>query len=117
MANIISRSISFVYNSIQRHFIFFVFQRDRNSPVSVAVPRRAWLVQMINLYYSKAVSCSSEEMSGERMEECGEKWEARRRRSIICSILLLCCAGALQGILVNGLINVVISTIEKRLIS
>ena len=79
--------------------------------------RRAWLEQMINLYYSKAVSCSSEEMSGERMEECGEKWEARRRRSIICSILLLCCAGALQGILVNGLINVVISTIEKRLIS
>ena len=33
---------------------------------------------------------------------------------MICSIFLLCCAGALQGILVNGLINVVISTIEKR---
>ena len=29
-------------------------------------------------------------------------------------IVLLCFAGALQGILVNGLINVVISSIEKR---
>ena len=33
---------------------------------------------------------------------------------IVCAVFLLCCAGALQGILVNGLINVVISTIEKR---
>ena len=68
-------------------------------------------------------------MSGEAEEESGggggeglgsgggrdvERSEVRRRRSLICSIFLLCCAGALQGILVNGLINVVISTIEKR---
>ena len=65
-------------------------------------------------------------MSGEAEEESGggdgggdgggrgEMSEVRRRRSLVCSIFLLCCAGALQGILVNGLINVVISTIEKR---
>ena len=63
----------------------------------------------------------SEEMAGSRREEReereeGREGEVRRRRSIICSIFLLCCAGALQGILVNGLINVVISTIEKRLV-
>lgn len=38
----------------------------------------------------------------------------RQARVIVCAVFLLCCAGALQGILVNGLINVVISTIEKR---
>ena len=55
-------------------------------------------------------------MTSEAEEECeaSERSEVRRRRSMICSIFLLCCAGALQGILVNGLINVVISTIEKR---
>ena len=41
-------------------------------------------------------------------------FESKKRKIIICAILLLCLAGALQGILVNGLINVVISTIEKR---
>ena len=59
----------------------------------------------------------SEEMVGSRREEVEEEEGRRRkRRSILCSIFLLCCAGALQGILVNGLINVVISTIEKRLV-
>lgn len=33
---------------------------------------------------------------------------------LVRAVVLLCLAGALQGILVNGLINVVISTIEKR---
>ena len=59
---------------------------------------------------------SSEEVAGSRREEMEEVEGRRRRRSILCSIFLLCCAGALQGILVNGLINVVISTIEKRLV-
>ena len=40
--------------------------------------------------------------------------QVKRQRIIVGAIFLLCCAGALQGILVNGLINVVISTIEKR---
>ena len=61
-----------------------------------------------------------DKMSSEAEEDCGggggggQRSEVRRRRTMICSIFLLCCAGALQGILVNGLINVVITTIEKR---
>lgn len=50
----------------------------------------------------------------EEMELRHRCHESKRRKIIICAILLLCLAGALQGILVNGLINVVISTIEKR---
>lgn len=54
--------------------------------------------------------------------ECQAKPEAtpdteynkRRNRLIVRAVVLLCLAGALQGILVNGLINVVISSIEKR---
>jgi len=38
----------------------------------------------------------------------------KRNRLIVKAVILLCLAGALQGILVNGLINVVISSIEKR---
>ena len=37
-----------------------------------------------------------------------------RRRMIVMIVTLLCLAGAVQGILVNGLINVVISSLEKR---
>ena len=61
---------------------------------------------------------SSEKHS--RSESCDEvddhenRKEVKRRRIIVFAVLLLCMAGALQGILVNGLINVVISTIEKR---
>jgi organic anion transporter 4A len=55
-------------------------------------------------------------------DTCGEAGRAegleraatRRRRLVIWAVALLCLAGALQGILVNGLINVVISSIEKR---
>jgi len=54
--------------------------------------------------------------------ECASTTEARftseynqkRNRLILRAVVLLCFAGALQGILVNGLINVVISSIEKR---
>ena len=59
--------------------------------------------------------------SGEKSEEKDDgednkktQLETKKKRIIVCAIILLCCAGALQGILVNGLINVVISTIEKR---
>lgn len=47
-------------------------------------------------------------------EKCEEKQDGKRRVLIIRAVVLLCIAGALQGILVNGLINVVISSIEKR---
>jgi len=43
-----------------------------------------------------------------------EMQAGKRRRLLLWAIFLLCFAGALQGILVNGLINVVISSIEKR---
>ena len=60
--------------------------------------------------------------SSEQSLECDKKpssdskteHERRRKRLIIRAVVLLCLAGALQGILVNGLINVVISSIEKR---
>jgi len=60
--------------------------------------------------------------SSEQSLECDKKpsadskteRERRRKRLIIRAVVLLCLAGALQGILVNGLINVVISSIEKR---
>ena len=60
--------------------------------------------------------------SSEQSLECDNKTssdpktehERRRKRLIIWAVVLLCLAGALQGILVNGLINVVISSIEKR---
>ena len=42
------------------------------------------------------------------------EYNKRRNRLIVRAVVLLCLAGALQGILVNGLINVVISSIEKR---
>lgn len=42
------------------------------------------------------------------------EYNKRRYRLIVRAVVLLCLAGALQGILVNGLINVVISSIEKR---
>ena len=42
------------------------------------------------------------------------QYQKKRKRLIIRAVFLLCLAGALQGILVNGLINVVISSIEKR---
>lgn len=49
------------------------------------------------------------------MEPGGEeRREQRRQRLLLWAVILLCTAGALQGILVNGLINVVISSIEKR---
>ena len=41
--------------------------------------------------------------------------QARRRRLIFLMVFLLCMGGVVQGILVNGLINVVIGTLEKRL--
>ena len=50
----------------------------------------------------------------EELELRHRSFESKKRKIIICAVILLCCAGALQGILVNGLINVVISTIEKR---
>jgi len=43
-----------------------------------------------------------------------EEYNKKRKRLILRAVVLLCLAGALQGILVNGLINVVISSIEKR---
>eukprot|EP00092_Neocalanus_flemingeri_P007831 GFUD01008452.1.p1 GENE.GFUD01008452.1~~GFUD01008452.1.p1 ORF type:complete len:773 (-),score=179.75 GFUD01008452.1:95-2413(-) len=49
--------------------------------------------------------------SGAKHESAYNK---RRNRLIVRAVVLLCLAGALQGILVNGLINVVISSIEKR---
>jgi organic anion transporter 4A len=42
------------------------------------------------------------------------EYNKQRKRLILRAVVLLCLAGALQGILVNGLINVVISSIEKR---
>jgi len=63
------------------------------------------------------MSISSEKQRSEIGDDdvfSDEKLQTRRKRIIICAVLLLCMAGALQGILVNGLINVVISTIEKR---
>ena len=49
------------------------------------------------------------------MEPGGEERRERlRQRLLLWAVILLCTAGALQGILVNGLINVVISSIEKR---
>ena len=44
----------------------------------------------------------------------GSPGERRRHRLLVWAVVLLCITGALQGILVNGLINVVISSIEKR---
>ena len=44
----------------------------------------------------------------------GSPAERRRHRLLVWAVVLLCITGALQGILVNGLINVVISSIEKR---
>ena len=38
----------------------------------------------------------------------------KRRRLIFLMVFLLCMGGVVQGILVNGLINVVIGTLEKR---
>ena len=58
---------------------------------------------------SKTSSGSEEAVSGRFCVE------TRQKRVMMVAVLLLCCAGGLQGILVNGLINVVISTIEKRL--
>lgn len=46
-----------------------------------------------------------------------EEYNKKRKRLILRAVVLLCLAGALQGILVNGLINVVISSIEKRLVT
>ena len=46
------------------------------------------------------------------MEETEE--DGKRKRMIVLIVGLLCLGGVLQGILVNGLINVVISTLEKR---
>ena len=57
--------------------------------------------------HSKSESC-------DEVDDHENRKEIKRRRIIVCAVLLLCMAGALQGILVNGLINVVISTIEKR---
>ena len=43
-----------------------------------------------------------------------EEEDGKRKRMIVLIVALLCLGGVLQGILVNGLINVVISTLEKR---
>merc|ERR1719481_915519 len=48
------------------------------------------------------------------MSDPHEEYNRQRKRLILRAVVLLCLAGALQGILVNGLINVVISSIEKR---
>ena len=61
------------------------------------------------------LSSECEEESVEMRQDAGAKIGSHRKaRVIVFAVFLLCCAGALQGILVNGLINVVISTIEKR---
>ena len=64
----------------------------------------------------KVERCSSCESDQDKVEmrERQVVVRGRHQRIIVCAVFLLCLAGALQGILVNGLINVVISTIEKR---